>query len=72
MATFSEISAALDKALSSVKTKKDALDKANATAVTATNEYNDSVQSAQALRQQLTDALAEVLPTQPTRVRVSA
>ena len=65
MATFSEISSQLDAALKDVASKKLAFDEITKKVQSASNEYQDSLNKAITLRKQLTDTLAEVLPTNP-------
>lgn len=72
MASFSEISASLDKALTEVVEKKKVFDAATNAVTDASNKYNTAIESAQHLKKQLNDALAEVLPMPSDRVRHSA
>jgi endonuclease V-like protein UPF0215 family len=73
MSSFSEISAALEKVLSDVSEKKEILEKASESVRVASQEYEKAVGNAQALRAQLSDELAKLLPVQhPNRVRMSA
>jgi hypothetical protein len=65
MPTFSEISSQLDAALKDVASKKLAFDEITKKVQSASNEYQDSLNKAITLRKQLTDSLAEVLPTNP-------
>lgn len=65
MPTFSEISSQLDAALKDVASKKLAFDEITKKVQSASDEYQDSLNKAIGLRKQLTDTLAEVLPTNP-------
>lgn len=68
--TFSEVSAALDKALSEAKTKKDALDKATKDLKSAGDAYQASVYKSQELRGQLNAILNEALPAEELKPKI--
>jgi len=70
VATFKEISAVLDSAIQDISQKKIASDAASKTAEIAYREYQDAMNKAQSLRQQLTDSLEESLGAAHSNVRV--
>lgn len=70
MPTFNEISNKLDQAMQVVSAKKDIFDNATIKVTNASNEYEEAVNSAVLLREQLETALNELLPTY-THVRKS-
>lgn len=72
MRTFSEISVSLDKAITNVNTKKITFDKASEEVQKASKDYEEAVSQAQEVRNEMSNALNSVLPSQPTRVRQSA
>lgn len=71
---FSEISAALEKALAEIKSKKSIFDEASKTVQFASAAYNSSVDNAQFLRDELEKSLNDSMGDKSNagRVRVSA
>lgn len=70
MPTFKELADVLDSTLKNVSEKKLALDAANKTAERASDAYQDSMNKAQSLRQQVTDALEKSLGASHDNVKI--
>ena len=70
MASLKETLDSLDSVIQTIETKKKTLDSANAAAKSALDDYTQTVNQAQSLRDDLMKSLSTVLPTNPSNVRV--